>query len=175
MSNVTAVNSMSELASSIIKTFDANADGSLSKNEFASFLGQLLGSSAQSQAPGSDAGGSVTPGLSTLFPSASATVARAKAGTLLGFDDNKLNNTGHTSFKYQVGRILQYYPSTPAGLQQALAEIQELVPGAKIIGTNGDKVDFGDYTDQKSGRIGVVDVLVGASSGGRAWAWQPVE
>ena len=60
-------------------------------------------------------------------------------------------------------------------MQQALAEIQAIVPEAKIVGTNGDKIDFGSYVDAKAGKIGVIDVLVGAAQGGRAWAWQPVE
>jgi hypothetical protein len=172
MSNVTAVSSMSDLASSIIKNFDANNDGALSKDEFASFLGQLLNNTSSQTSSSTNP---VATGLTTLYPSATASAARVKSGTLAGFDETKLNDTGHTSFKYQIGRILQYYPSTPAGLQQALDEIRQLVPGAKIIGTNGDKIDFGDYNDAKSGKIGVVDVLVGAASGGRAWAWQPVE
>lgn len=172
MSNVTAVSSMSDLANSIIKNFDANNDGALSKDEFGSFLGQLLNNAgSQTTAPTS----TVASGLATLYPSATAATERVKAGVLSGFDGSKLDNASHTTFKYQVGRILQYYPSTPEGLQQAMDEIRELVPGAKIIGTNGDKIDFGDYTDERSGKIGVVDVLVGAASGGRAWAWQPVE
>ncbi len=173
MSNVTAVSSMSDLANSIIQNFDANNDGALSKDEFASFLGQLLNNAGtQTTTPTTSA---VATGLTTLYPSATASAARVKAGSLAGFDDTKLNDTNHTSLKYQVGRILQYYPSTPDGLQQALTEIQDIVPGARIVGTHGDKIDFGDYTDARSGRIGVIDVLVGAASGGRAWAWQPVE
>jgi hypothetical protein len=93
---------------------------------------------------------------------------------MAGFDDTKLRDESHTSFKYQIGRILQYYPNTPEGLWQALPEIQKLVPGAKIIGTHGDKIDFGTYDDPKSGRIGVIDVLLAAAEGGRGWAWQPV-
>jgi hypothetical protein len=172
MSNVTAVSSTSDLANSIIKNFDTNNDGALSKDEFASFLGQLLNNAGSQTSTTTSA---ASAGLSTLYPSAAATTERVKAGTLSGFDETKLNNAGHTSFKYQIGRILQYYPSTPEGLQRALDEVRELVPGAKIIGTNGDKIDFGDYTDDRAGKIGVVDVLVGAASGGRAWAWQPVE
>ena len=87
----------------------------------------------------------------------------------------KLDDTTSKSFKYQIGRILQYYPNTPAGLQDALPEIQALVPGAKITGSKGDRIDFGDYVDPKSGKIGVVDVILSAGTGGVAWTWQPEE
>jgi hypothetical protein len=79
------------------------------------------------------------------------------------------------TLKYQVGRILQQYPNTSQGLRDALAEIQQIAPGVKITGTNGDKLDFGSYIDPKAGRIGVVDGLQGASIGGRAWQWSPIE
>lgn len=62
MSNVTAVSSTSDLANSIIKNFDANNDGALSKDEFASFLGQLL-NNAGSQTSTSTSAASA--GLST--------------------------------------------------------------------------------------------------------------
>ena len=92
-----------------------------------------------------------------------------------GFDYFKLRDDTHTSFKYQIGRILQFYPNTPDGLQQALPEIQNLVPGATITGSKGDRIDFGDYVDPKSGKIGVVDVITCAGLGGRGWAWMPLE
>jgi hypothetical protein len=176
MSTINSVNPMRELAGAIVQNFDGNRDGNLSADEFTSFLSQLLGGATSQQA---QAGARQPVPLlqSVLFPTetAAATVPRARVGSMIGFDDTKLNNASHTTFKYQIGRILQYYPSTKEGLQAALPEIQKLVPGAKIVGTNGDKIDFGDFTDAKSGKIGMVDVLVGAATGGRGWAWQPVE
>ena len=174
MSSISSVGSTNELANQILNRFDADGSGSLSANEFAAFLSNLVGSIK--------AGAQSTPlvsGTSTLFPSAMASPASAEPRTRVadmpGFDEIKLANAGHTTFKYQVGRILQYYPATPDGLKQALPEIQKLVPGAQIVGTHGDKIDFGSYNDAKAGRIGVIDVLLGAASGGRGWAWQPVE
>jgi hypothetical protein len=74
-----------------------------------------------------------------------------------------------------MGRILQGYANTPAGLREALPEIQQLVPGAKIVGSKGDKVDFGDYVDNRGTRIGVIDLIQAAGEGGKAWTWQPAE
>lgn len=177
MNSVARIGSNNDLASAILKNFDKDGSGSLSADEFGSFLNQLMGSIKQT--PASTGASPATRSVPTLFPSASAAAAaaapRARLGDMLGFDERKLANTEHVTFKYQVGRILQHYPSTPDGLRQALGEIQQLVPDATIIGTSGDKIDFGEYNDPKAGKIGVIDVLVGAASGGRGWAWQPVE
>jgi hypothetical protein len=176
MSTINNVNPMRELAGAIVQNFDGNRDGSLSADEFTSFLSQLLGGTSAQQAPTAPR---MPAGFSSiLFPAAavpSAAPVRTRVGTMLGFDERKLGDASHTTFKYQIGRILQFFPSTKEGLQAALPEIQKLVPGAKIVGTNGDKLDFGDYTDAKSGKIGTVDVLVGAAQGGSGWAWQPIE
>ncbi len=109
---------------------------------------------------------------STFSP---GTAAAAPAGRLEGFDAAKLANTSHQTLKYEVGRILQQYPNTPQGLQDALPAIQALVPGARITGSSGDKLDFGTYVDARQERIGVIDVLRGASMGGLGWQWHPVE
>jgi hypothetical protein len=178
MAAITSTNQTTTLANTIIQRFDSNSDGSLSSDEFATFLTQLLGSMSTPQNPAA-----TTPraaDLSTLFPTETTPpttppTPRSRVGNMAGFDAQKLGDETHTSFKYQIGRILQYYPNTVGGLKDALPEIQKLVPGARIIGTNGDKIDFGNFEDPKSGRIGVIDVLVGAAEGGRAWAWQPIE
>jgi hypothetical protein len=185
MSTIPSVNPMTELAKNLVQRFDANKDGSLTTDEFASFLTSLLGrmtvsaAAAASATPAAGAAKASATAAATTTTSTKGTsrppTTRVRQGAMLGFDEGKLGNATHTSFKYQVGRILQYYPNTPEGLQQALAEIRQLVPGARIVGTHGDKIDFGDYEDSRSGRIGVVDVLVGAGDGGRGWAWQPVE
>lgn len=63
-----------------------------------------------------------------------------------------------------VMAILSRFPHTPAGLQQALPEIQKLYPGVKIMGSKGDKLDFGDGE--------IVDTILAAGEGGRGWTWQ---
>lgn len=120
-----------------------------------------------------EAGGGRT--NSTFAPGTAASGAAGPAGLLEGFDPAKLSNPAHLTLKYQVGRILQQYPNTPRGLQDALPAIQALVPGVRITGSSGDKLDFGSYTDASQRRIGVVDVLRGASVGGLAWQWAPLE
>lgn len=176
MSTIGSVNPAAELAKTLIQRYDANKDGALNNDEFAAFLSGLLGGVKGTTPAGSSATASAVAAAppATTLPTGAST-ARVRAGALAGFDEGKLSNESHQTFKYQIGRILQYYPATPEGLRQALPEIQQLVPGATLVGTHGDKIDFGDYIDAKSGRIGVVDVLVGAAIGGRHWAWQPEE
>jgi hypothetical protein len=185
MSTISSVSSTSDLANTILNSFDKDQDGSLSKTEFASFLTQLVSglktnstSSESSESSESSSATAATTGMSTLFATVTSSVTsddtREVVGSMMGFDGTKLADTTHDNLKYEVGRILQYYPNTPAGLQSALAEIQELVPGATITGTNGDKIDFGDYTEDGE-TIGTVDVIIGAGSGGVGWAWNPVD
>jgi hypothetical protein len=178
MSTVSGVNT-TDLATSILNKYDSDKNGALSTKEFASFLTSLMGSlgetSSSTSTSSSQATATSLPAWYTTESASTSEESRSKVGDMLGFSSEKLADTTHTSFKYQIGRILQYYPSTPAGLKDALAEIQQLVPEAQITGTNGDKIDFGSYNDSASGKIGVVDVLVGAAQGGKGWAWQPVE
>lgn len=54
-----------------------------------------------------------------------------------GWDQGKWANAEHQTPKYAVGRILSQYTPSPEGLQSALAEIQALFPGTKILGTDG--------------------------------------
>lgn len=96
-----------------------------------------------------------------------------QGGRLEGFDADKLAS-GHDSPKYQVARVLQKYPSTPAGLQAALAEINALGIGtASIGGSKGDKLSFGGNVDPRFNGITTFDVIRGAGNGGEAWTWQP--
>jgi len=175
MASIAGVGSTNELAAQILKRFDRDGSGSLSADEFASFLSNLVSSTQAGPRAATKAAAATSPTVLTPFESSATAPPRTRVGQMAGFDEIKLANSNHTTFKYQVGRILQYYPATPDGLRQALPEIQQLVPGAKLVGTHGDKIDFGTFSDPKSGRIGVVDVLLGAATGGRGWAWQPVE
>lgn len=165
---LTSVSGIEDFAKAIGKRFDKDGNGQLSMTEFADVMKTLLGGAAAPTFPPASAVATPTP--TTPAP----TVDRPQVGSMAGFDPTKLADESRTTTKYQIGRILQYYPNTPQGLKDALPEIQRLVPGAKITGTNGDKLDFGAYTDASGTRIGVIDVLQGASAGGRAWQWLPV-
>ncbi len=168
-SGIQGTNPIDDFVASVTRRFDANGDGNLSTAEFSGFLSQFLGTLGTNTVPtASGAAASPTAG-------GSATDARAPVGTLAGFDATKLANPAVTSFKYQIGRILQFYPNTAAGLRDALPEIQQLVPGATIAGD--DRLDFGNYEDPQAGRIGAVDVIqaVHGDRGGVAWQWLPIE
>ena len=159
-----------DLAATITKQLDADKDGKLSATEFEGFLSQFLTSLGQNVTTAA-ASANATTTAATTAPAA----ARPAIGNMAGFDAAKLANTAHDTFKYQIGRILQGFPNTPAGLREALPEIQTLAPGAKIVGSKGDSVDFGAYVDNRGTRIGVIDLVQAAGEGGKAWQWCPVE
>lgn len=166
-SPIQSTNPIQELAATITRKLDVDGDGNLSSIEFTSFLTQFLG--ALQKQP------TTTNATDTSSSNATTNVDRKAVGTMAGYDQGKLANLSHESTKYTIGRILQYYPNTPAGLRDALPEIQQVVPGVKITGSNGDKLDFGSYIDAKGIKIGMIDVLAAAGAGGTAWQWAPVE
>jgi hypothetical protein len=79
-----------------------------------------------------------------------------------GWDQTKWNNAALQDPKYVVGRILQSFPPTPDGLQQAMALIAQAYPGTQLSGKD---------TLLVPGLAEPVDVLKGASAGGQAWQW----
>ena len=170
---VQSTNPIQDLASRITKKLDVDGDGNLSSIEFSSFLTQFLGAlqQPQGQTTTGTASSALTRALNTV---AGAAADRKVVGVMAGYDATKMANAAHDSTKYRIGRILQFYPNTPAGLRDALPEIQQLIPGVTITGSNGDKLDFGSYVDPKGYKIGVIDVLQAAGAGGTAWQWAPV-
>jgi hypothetical protein len=174
--------SISDFAASITQKLDADKDGRISNSEFAGFLTQFLGAlkTGNGSSPAATGSFAAMPSLNGLTGSTSSltgltlATSRAKVGTLAGYDSTKLANENHRSAKYEIGRILQFYPNTPEGLKAALPEIQQLAPNARIVGSKGDKIDFGGWADSRGEVIGVIDVLEAAGLGGRAWQWLPV-
>ena len=154
---------LQELARTFTARFDTDKNGQVSPEEFINVFRTLLSGPAAAR--------------SAALPSTAAAFSgpRAIAGTLGGYDPVKLANPDHQTTKYQIGRILQYYPNTPQGLRDALPEIQQIAPNVTIKGSSGDKLDFGEYIDKAGIRIGVIDVLQGAASGGHHWQWLPIE
>jgi hypothetical protein len=150
-----------DLAVTLTRKLDTDKDGKLSASEFEGFLTQFIGALADK------------PSLATSSPQAPA--ARPAIGIMSGFDAAKLANLDHTTPKYQVGRIVQGFPNTPAGLLAALPDLQLIAPDAKIVGSKGDKVDFGNYADAHGNKIGVVDLIQAAGLGGISWQWGPAE
>jgi hypothetical protein len=165
--SISSQSAVQDLARTITARLDADGDGRLSSEEFTGFLTSLLGS-LQSNPLATLTGNA--PGSSAV-----TAAARTPQGAMAGFDAGKLANLSHTSTKYQVGRVLQYYPNTPQGLKDALPELQQLFPGLSIAGNKGDQLDFGNYVAPDGTRIGVIDVLQSAGAGGTAWQWLPVD
>jgi hypothetical protein len=170
-SPIQATTVIQDLAKAITSRYDADGDGRLSSDEFSGFLSSFLGS-LQNNPLTSAANNalSTTNGTTTAVDGAD----RPKVGTMAGFDAAKLANTSHTSPKYQIGRVLQYYPNSPAGLKAALPELQQLIPGLTISGSKGDQLDFGSYVSPEGIKVGVIDVIQSAGTGGTAWQWAPV-
>jgi hypothetical protein len=167
-SPIQATTVIQDLAKAITSRYDADGDGRLSSDEFSGFLSSFLGSMKTN--PLLSPAGASSSALTSVTP---VTEDRKKVGTMAGFDQVKLADSSHTSPKYQIGRVLQYYPNTPAGLKSALPELQQLVPGMAIIGSKGDKLDFGNYISPEGIKVGVVDVIQSAGAGGVAWQWLP--
>jgi hypothetical protein len=164
-------NPIQDLAAAITKKLDVDGDGNLSSVEFSNFLTQFLGALLKQPTAAS----SSSTASSATSAAETPAVERKVVGTMAGYDNAKLGDLTHTTTKYTMGRIFQYYPNTPAGLREALPEIQQIVPQAKIVGSKGDKLDFGDYVDARGNKIGVIDVIAAAGDGGTAWHWEPVE
>lgn len=106
-------------------------------------------STSGNQAPGGGATGSGASDVPS-FP-----------GVLPGWDAAKWGNTGYSSPKYDIGRILAGYDPTVSGLQQALSAIQAKYPGTTLQGL--DKLQIPN--------VGLVDVLQNAKAGGTGWWW----
>jgi hypothetical protein len=162
---------LQDLAKAVTSRFDADGNGQLSSDEFSGFLTSFLGSLKSN--PLQAAGAAGLTGSTGTTPAADAD--RPNVGVMAGFDAGKLADLSHTSTKYQIGRVLQHYPNTPAGLKSALPELQQLVPGLSIAGNKGDLLDFGNYVSPDGTRIGVIDVIQSAGTGGVAWQWAPVD
>jgi hypothetical protein len=170
-SPIQATTVIQDLAKAITRRYDADGDGRLSSDEFSGFLSSFLGSLQNNPLTAAASSGLSSTNATTAT---AAAADRPKVGTMAGFDAAKLANTSHTTPKYQIGRVLQYYPNTPAGLKSALPELQQLVPGLTITGSKGDKLDFGSYVSPEGIKVGVIDVLQSAGTGGTAWQWAPV-
>jgi hypothetical protein len=159
--STSGIHGLSNLAAQLFNRVDANNDGTLSKNEFQSFLESLLHK--------------IDTGQTSGLGSESAAVSPAGAGgsasrvyqPMLGFDYTKLNDPGHTTPKYVFARATQDLDfawdraSRSAGLQN-VADYAKAhgYPDTKV--TGDDTMDFGDGN-------GDIDVLTGDGQ----WWWGP--
>lgn len=158
-SSTGAADSLSQLIAKVMDKYDGDKDGTLSTQEFGSFLNGLLGGSGL--AAGAVAGaadgdpGAVTHG--------------AYRSRLAGFDHRKLDDptiSDAMTSKYQAARIFQDYPPMPESLPAVVERLR--AQGINATQTDFDKIDFGDG-------YGPIDVIQGAyPGGGVAWQWLPV-
>jgi hypothetical protein len=93
---------------------------------------------------------------------------------LEGFDWSKFQlPPTQWSPKYLVGAVLAKYPPTPAGLLQALPELNKLGLGLFTVGgSKGDQLIISNASPLFQG-ITQFDVIRAAGLGGRAWQWLP--
>jgi len=96
-------------------------------------------------------------------PPPSTTYPKPSGSAMPGWDQGKWADAAHNTPKYVVGRILSGYPTTPAGIQQAMSQILAAFPGASFDGKDILTIPG----------VGSIDVLTGASVGGTGFAWQP--
>jgi hypothetical protein len=160
--NLTNTNSasgdaISQLISKVMDKYDGNKDGQLTKAEFGSFLGGLLGSTGAAGA------------LATAADPTSTVSTGAYRSKLAGFAHNKIDDPtirDAMTSKYIAARIFQDYPPMPESLPAVVDRLKAQGINAKQ--TDFDKIDFGDG-------YGPIDVIQGAyPGGGVAWQWLPV-
>jgi hypothetical protein len=155
-----------QLVRRLVTAADSNQDGDLSMSEFGSFLHRLIdglnvdpGKTTNAASAANDSVAAAV-GVSAAAASQASQLSRAPAG----WDQTKWADPEHRTTKYNVGHVLAKFPTTVAGLKDAWVELSVLYPEATFDGK--------DTISGLPGTNGPVDVLVGASDGGRAWAWQ---
>jgi hypothetical protein len=148
---------LSGLAAQLFKSIDANSDGKLNKDEFQSFLQNLMGSMGQAGGIGS---------ASTAVASETPAAPRVYQ-PMIGFDYKKLNTPEHTTPKYVFARATQDI-EMPWDRASRSANLQKVADYAKTHGypnttvIGDDTMDFGDG-------MGEIDVLTGDGQ----WWWGP--
>jgi hypothetical protein len=151
--NKTTGADLTQLVEQLARKADLNRDGQVSTSEFAQFLVNLLqGTSAPASSTGTTTPQTpvTNPTLADLPPCPP------------GWNQEKWVNPNHNTPKYVVGRILWRYPPTPAGLINALPDVQRAIPGTKQVGD--DKLDIPG--------VGLVDVGISfGAGGGVGWGW----
>jgi hypothetical protein len=159
ISSVSSTNPLDQLAQSLVSRFDANKDGQLTTDEFASFLTNFLSS--------------VSSGNASALGVGTTAAASAPKARLEGFDAAKLADLSHKSIKYQFGRVAQNYSlagvtdkaSAEAVLNSMTSDL--LAAGVNVLQVKGDSIQIKD----DAGQDAWIDVIHGANSGNPAWQW----
>lgn len=163
---IQSASSLQDLARVILQNFDANRDGQLGVDEFASLLSRLA--TGVAGASTSAATAATTPVL-TLD-----TTGRTRA-TLSGYSERKLANLDHRSPKYLFARVAMWSDlSTIRDKASAEQFLRGLLPelqaaGLDVKDVKGDKIQI-----VYEGHDVWIDVIRGANSGKPALQWLPV-
>ena len=149
------VNSVQDLAQSLMKAFDKDQNGSLSTSEFAGLLGKLI------------SGISDPTSVSSAVSAPSTTPTNYTLG--IGFVPWKLNDPTYYSGKYSHALKDQFLPAMQ-GLSPTAESVQTIVDrinanGGHAVKTAKDCIDFGDDR-------GPIDVIVDVGGANAQWGFQ---
>jgi hypothetical protein len=163
MNTIESANPMQDLAQQLVQKFDTNGDGSLTTQEFTTFLTTFMGTLGPTGYTGTGTGTGTTTG-------AGSGIGR---GQMEGFDMNKIGDPGVTTVKYKFARVAQNYGlasvndmgSAQSLLNQMVPELQ--AAGVTVLGVDRDKIQVLD----DSGQSAWIDVIRGAGGANPAWQW----
>lgn len=161
MSTIGSTSPLTDLAQSLVQKFDTNGDGSLTTQEFTSFLTSFVGSL-----------GTGGRGASAAADSASHP-DRIGGSPMEGFDFRKIGDPSVTTVKYKFARVAQNWnlngvtdmAAAESLLNSMRGELE--ANGVTVLAVSKDKLQILD----DFGRPGWVDVIRGAGAPGSAWQW----
>jgi len=163
---IQSAGSLQDLARVILQNFDANRDGQLGVDEFASLLSRLAAGTTGALA--SSAPAATTPVLPLAAPE------RIRA-PISGYSEAKLANPDHRTPKYLFGRTAMWSDlSTIRDKASAEQFLRDLLPDLRAAGLDVKDVKGDKILVTYQGRDGWVDVIRGANSGNPALQWLPV-
>lgn len=162
MSTIGSSNALTDLAQQLVQRFDTNGDGSLTTQEFTSFLTSFVGS----------LGGS-TSSTSGASSAATSDFRRTGGSPMEGFDFRKMGDPSVTTVKYKFARVAQNWNlnsvtdmSSADSLLNAMRSDLES-NGVTVLQVSKDKLQILD----DNGNPGWVDVIRGAGGPDPAWQW----
>jgi hypothetical protein len=149
------VNTVQDLAQSLMKAFDKDQNGSLSTSEFAGLLGKLISGISDPTA------------VSSTVSAPSTAPTNYSLG--IGFVQSKLNDPTYYSAKYCHALKDEFLPAMQ-GLPPTSESVQTIVDrinakGGHAVMTAKDCIDFGDDK-------GPIDVIVDVGGADAHWGFQ---
>lgn len=160
MNTIGSSSPLNELAQQLVRTFDTNGDGSLTPQEFTSFLTSFVGSLGSGSSARAASLGSSNP-------------ARSGGSPMEGFDFRKIGDPNVSTVKYKFARVAQNWSlnsvmdmgSAESLLNSMRSELE--ANGVTVLAVSKDKLQILD----DGGNPGWVDVIRGAGGPDPAWQW----